>query len=663
MTGRGWDFVVRSALVVLVALCLAACGPITANPPIDWAPPQKPIVSFNDVSSSIDWSEGSGTVRFALLRGLGSFHAFPGAECEYCGIIVKLSAQVSRNRFVVFLADFRSESDPGTPPITEEAYLGFLDLEDDGSIVLSTLDSIDYETAAIYEGRYGVRFSVGEGGDSKVLDGLVGQYSTETLRRLFSDADFVAGLTISQFVRVSPGGDSAPKIGAANAAAWRGDYETALLLGKELAAGGNGAAAYAVATLLGSGVTGTTDCPGAARYTADAERLGFTPDGVANTKAIVAAGATSILPSDPYTRCAGQPIIAAVVPPTGARRVALVIGNSQYTNVPRLPNAGNDATDVSAALERVGFEVTQVQNADYGQMRASLQRFSADADGADMAVVYYAGHGFEIDSRNYLVPVDAWLKSDRDIDFETIPLAVVENSVSGAKTLSMVILDACRDNPFAVEMALSSPTRSIGRGLSAVEPSGGVLIAYSAKGGSLAKDGTGRNSPFASAFIEYVDDPGLDVGIMFRKIGDAVMQATNNQQEPFVYGRLPGDFIYLVAPDVDVYLVPQVAPVGDDVDADAVQTFNQAVSLGALEKKAADEAAAKKAAEDAAAIKAADEATAKRAAEEAAAKKAADDAAAKRAQAEALRRAQLRRAQEDALRRALEEQSRPLDLF
>ncbi len=159
------------------------------------------------------------------------------------------------------------------------------------------------------------------------------------------------------------------------------------------------------------------------------------------------------------------------------RRVALVIGNSRYANVPRLPNAGVDATDVSAALERIGFTVTQVQDADYGQMRASLQKFSADADGADMALVYYAGHGFEVENKNYLVPIDARLKSDRDIDFETIPLAVVEGSVSGAKTLSMVILDACRDNPFAVEMALSSPTRSIGRGLSAVEPSGGVLIA------------------------------------------------------------------------------------------------------------------------------------------------------------------------------------------
>ncbi len=184
-----------------------------------------------------------------------------------------------------------------------------------------------------------------------------------------------------------------------------------------------------------------------------------------------------------------------------------------------------------------------------------------------MALVYYAGHGFEIDSKNYLVPVDARLKSDRDIDFETIPLAVVEGSVSGAKTLSMVILDACRDNPFAVEMALSSPTRSVGRGLSAVEPSGGVQIVYSARGGSVARDGTGRNSPFASAFIEYVDDPGLDVGLMFRKIGDAVMMSTNNQQEPFVYGRLPGAEIYLVAPDVDVYLVPQTAPVADDLYA------------------------------------------------------------------------------------------------
>lgn len=231
------------------------------------------------------------------------------------------------------------------------------------------------------------------------------------------------------------------------------------------------------------------------------------------------------------------------------RRVALVIGNSQYANVPRLYNVGRDATDVSDALERVGFQVSRVRDADYGQMRSVLQKFSADADGAEIALIYYAGHGIEVENKNYLVPIDAQLKSDRDIDFETISLALVEGAVSGAKTLRMVVLDACRNNPFAVEMALSSPTRSIGRGLSAVEPARGVLIAYSAKGGSLAKDvGDGRNSPFASAFIEYLDDPGLDVGFMFRKISDAVMRSTDNQQEPFVYGRLPGDPVYLVAP-------------------------------------------------------------------------------------------------------------------
>ena len=230
-------------------------------------------------------------------------------------------------------------------------------------------------------------------------------------------------------------------------------------------------------------------------------------------------------------------------------RIALVIGNSQYANVPRLYNVGRDATDVSSALERIGFKVTQVRNADYGQMRSALQKFGADAGGADIALIYYAGHGIEVENKNYLVPIDARLQSDRDVDFETIPLALVEGAVSGAKTLRMVVLDACRNNPFAVEMALSSPTRSIGRGLSAVEPARGVLIAYSAKGGSLAKDvGDGRNSPFASAFIEYLDDPGLDVGFMFRKISDAVMRSTNNQQEPFVYGRLPGDPVYLVAP-------------------------------------------------------------------------------------------------------------------
>jgi hypothetical protein len=228
-----------------------------------------------------------------------------------------------------------------------------------------------------------------------------------------------------------------------------------------------------------------------------------------------------------------------------ADRVALVVGNSEYERVQRLSNPVNDAKDVGASLERIGFEVTTLLNANRSELNQSLSEFARKARGSEMAVVYFAGHGMEIDNSNYLLPVDADIRDPLDVAFEGVEMSQFLRVVDGAETLKLVLLDACRDNPF-LTMA-SNGTRSLRRGLARVEPPGGVLVGYAARGGTVAYDGDGRNSPYASALIQNLETPGLEIGKLFRLIRDRVFSETEGKQEPFTYGSLPAKDIYLVA--------------------------------------------------------------------------------------------------------------------
>ncbi len=231
-----------------------------------------------------------------------------------------------------------------------------------------------------------------------------------------------------------------------------------------------------------------------------------------------------------------------------AERVALVIGNSAYQNVSPLPNPARDARAIADALQRLGFEVSYRQDLGFDEMRRVLLDFGDKAAGADEVAVYYAGHGMEIDKQNFLVPVDARLATDRSVAFEAVPLDLVLSAVEGARHLKMVVIDACRNNPFAAGMKRTNATRSIGRGLSRVEPSTGTLVAYSAKEGTVADDGERENSPYAAALLRYLEEPGLEINLMFRKVRDEVLAETGNRQEPFTYGSLPGESIFLVPP-------------------------------------------------------------------------------------------------------------------
>lgn len=249
-------------------------------------------------------------------------------------------------------------------------------------------------------------------------------------------------------------------------------------------------------------------------------------------------------------------LIAPLATEAKGKRVALVIGNSAYQYVPDLRNPANDAEDISKALQRIGFAVKQHQNLSYSDMRIALRDFAEAAANAEVALVYFAGHGIEIENTNYLIPVNAALKSDRDVEFEAIRLDAIVNAIAGSSALNIVIVDACRNNPFLAQMKKTSSTRSIGRGLAAVEP-GGVVVGYAARGGTLAQDGDGRNSPYAQAFLEHVEQPGLELGKLFRKVRDRVFALTDGYQEPFVYGSLPGEDIFLV-PKVEQAALPML---------------------------------------------------------------------------------------------------------
>jgi uncharacterized caspase-like protein len=240
-------------------------------------------------------------------------------------------------------------------------------------------------------------------------------------------------------------------------------------------------------------------------------------------------------------------------------RVALVIGNGAYEKAPELPNPTRDAADVGRALERLNFKVTQVKNATAQEMRKAVVEFGRSAEGADLAVVFYAGHGIEVGGENWLIPTSAELRSDTDIESEAISLRSVSLQVSKARKLGLVILDACRNNPFAAKMKRSISTRAVARGLAPTEPSDNVLIAYAARDGTTASDGDGRNSPFTASLLRHIETPGLEISFLFRRVRDDVMAATRREQQPFVYGSLSKEEIYLKAPAASA-LVPAALP-------------------------------------------------------------------------------------------------------
>ncbi len=262
------------------------------------------------------------------------------------------------------------------------------------------------------------------------------------------------------------------------------------------------------------------------------------------------------------------------VPAMGQKRVALAIGISKYQNVPRLANPSGDAEAMVLLLKKAGFDVVDSQR-DLGisDLRRAIREFSEASRNADVSVIYYAGHGIEVDGMNHLVPADAKLLSDFDIEDETVSLDRVVRALEAARQLKLIILDACRDNPFVKKMKRSVASRSIGRGLAQIEPiTPNTLIAFAAKAGAVAEDGD-AHSPFTVALLKHIAEPGLDLRLAFGRVRDEVLKITSNRQEPFVYGSLGGE---------TMALVPHLkAP--RDPDAEARVDYELAAQVGTKE--------------------------------------------------------------------------------
>jgi Caspase domain/PAN domain len=241
------------------------------------------------------------------------------------------------------------------------------------------------------------------------------------------------------------------------------------------------------------------------------------------------------------------------LPALADTRVALVIGNASYANTTALPNTRNDARAVAEKLTSIGFDVSLYEDLDGQSFRVALGDFSEKALNSDLAVVYYAGHGIEMQGQNYLIPVDAKMRSESTAQYEAVPLEQVLSAVREAGVLGMVMLDACRNNPFAATMTRKSGTRSVSRGLApiSVEGESGLVVSFAAEAGQTAADGDAEHSPYAAALLQVLDQPGLEVGRMFRSVRAKVKVATNGEQVPIEQMQLPDSEIYLVAAAAD----------------------------------------------------------------------------------------------------------------
>jgi tetratricopeptide (TPR) repeat protein len=235
------------------------------------------------------------------------------------------------------------------------------------------------------------------------------------------------------------------------------------------------------------------------------------------------------------------------------RRVALVIGNTDYKHTDPLTNPRNDAVEISAALRRIGFqEVIEGTDLDVGTLAGKVRDFSRVLKGADLAFFYYAGHGIQVNGLNYMMPVDARLADESDVHAETIELNDVLKHMERQAKTNIVILDACRNNPLAGKLARSSGTRTrsggaVGQGLAEVRSGIGTLIVFATEPGNVALDGADKHSPFTAALLKHIETPNTDIAIMLRRVRDDVIDSTKGRQVPWEHSSLRGAPIILKA--------------------------------------------------------------------------------------------------------------------
>ena len=219
-------------------------------------------------------------------------------------------------------------------------------------------------------------------------------------------------------------------------------------------------------------------------------------------------------------------------------RTALVIGNANYSQG-KLNNPVNDANDIATALREVGFEVILLTDADLRKMEEALEQLGSNLKRGGVGLFYYAGHGVQVDGENYLIPLGSQINRAQDVRYEAFPVGKVLGAMEDAgNDLNIVVLDACRDNPYARQW------RSTQRGLALVQSATGTLIAYATKPGGLTEDGNGRNGTYTSHLLKHIRTPDLDVELMFKRVREGVLQETNRQQIPWESSSLIGSFAF-----------------------------------------------------------------------------------------------------------------------
>lgn len=237
------------------------------------------------------------------------------------------------------------------------------------------------------------------------------------------------------------------------------------------------------------------------------------------------------------------------------KRVALLIGNSAYQHVPRLLNPVNDASDMRVKLEALGFQIFGGADLDRSKMIGALTSFGRAAENADVALVFYAGHGVQVNGQNYLVPVDANVEFEAELDIALVPFSIVMQQLARGSRINIALLDAYRDNPFAQNLSRSMGTRavgSLGRGLSRLRSTAGTFVAYATEPDNVAQDGTGRNSPFTTALLKNMDRPGLSLSDMMIEVRNDVIQSTNGKQVPWDTSSLTGRFFFKIEGTVTI---------------------------------------------------------------------------------------------------------------
>jgi formylglycine-generating enzyme required for sulfatase activity len=246
--------------------------------------------------------------------------------------------------------------------------------------------------------------------------------------------------------------------------------------------------------------------------------------------------------------CALLTICLGIAPGHAERRVALVIGNSSYQGTAPLPNPRNDAADMAAALQAVGFETIVATDLDKRGMDDAFRRFARLARDADAALFFYAGHGMQFAGTNYLMPVDAKLQDEADVPYELAKVDDVIADLSRARNIRIVILDACRDNPLAERLRMGLPaarSAAVSRGLARIERSQGLITAFATQPGQVAADGFGtRNSPFTTALLKHLATPGIEAGTLFRRVAQDVNLSTAGKQTPELSVSMLGEFYF-----------------------------------------------------------------------------------------------------------------------